>query len=100
MPEDPEGAIFAYNHADWYVADVLARAACYGGITGGALSLLPERQLLSCGPKGDSLPVPKGYLNAFETAAGATTWVRRASGRWRRLPGWSPISAAAWPRPS
>jgi Transglycosylase SLT domain len=53
MPEDPEGAIFAYNHADWYVADVLARAACFGGITGGALSLLPER-----------------YLDAFETAAG------------------------------
>ena len=70
MPEDPEGAIFAYNHADWYVADVLARAACFGGITGGALSLLPERQLFSCGPKGDSLPVPKGYLDAFETAAG------------------------------
>ena len=70
MPEDPEGAIFAYNHADWYVADVLARAACFGGITGGALSLLPERQLFRCGPKGDSLPVPKGYLDAFETAAG------------------------------
>ena len=35
MPEDPEGAIFAYNHADWYVADVLARAACYGGIGNG-----------------------------------------------------------------
>ena len=33
MPEDPEGAIFAYNHADWYVADVLSRAACFGGIT-------------------------------------------------------------------
>ena len=70
MPEDPEGAIFAYNHADWYVADVLARAACFGGITGGALSLLPERQQLICGPKGDSRPVPKDYLDAFEAAAG------------------------------
>ena len=36
MPEDPEGAIFAYNHADWYVADVLARAACFSGIGSGA----------------------------------------------------------------
>jgi Transglycosylase SLT domain len=70
MPEDPERAIFSYNHADWYVADVLARAACYGGITGGALSLLPERQKLTCGPKGDSRPVPEAYLDAFETAAG------------------------------
>ena len=25
------GAIFAYNHADWYVAEVLASAACFGG---------------------------------------------------------------------
>ena len=72
MPEDPEGAIFAYNHADWYVADVLARAACFGGITGGDLgdlSLLPKRQQLSCGPQADSRPVPKGYLDAFENAA-------------------------------
>jgi hypothetical protein len=47
MPEDPEGAIFAYNHADWYVADVLARAACFSGIgngTLGGLSLIPKRQ--------------------------------------------------------
>ena len=70
MPEDPERAIFAYNHADWYVADVLARAACYSGISAGALSLLPRRQELICGPKGDSRPVPKDYLDAFESAAG------------------------------
>ncbi len=29
-PTDVYGAIFAYNHADWYVADVLANAECYG----------------------------------------------------------------------
>ena len=73
MPEDPEGAIFAYNHADWYVADVLSRAACFGGITGGALgslSLLPKRQELICGPAGDSRRVPADYLEAFQRAAG------------------------------
>ncbi|MGE0067132.1 MAG: lytic transglycosylase domain-containing protein, partial [Solirubrobacterales bacterium] len=29
MPADVYGAIFAYNHADWYVADELANAACF-----------------------------------------------------------------------
>jgi hypothetical protein len=30
-PEDYEAALFAYNHAGWYVADVLAKAAAYRG---------------------------------------------------------------------
>ena len=34
MPTDTYGAIFAYNHADWYVAEVLADAACYAGDVG------------------------------------------------------------------
>src|SRR3954470_5641687 len=53
MPEDPEGAVFAYNHADWYVAEVMARAACFSGIGNGALgglSLIPKRQELVCSP--------------------------------------------------
>ena len=29
MPADTYGAIFAYNHADWYVSEVLANAGCY-----------------------------------------------------------------------
>jgi membrane-bound lytic murein transglycosylase B len=71
MPEDPEGAIFSYNHADWYVADVLARAACFGGIGGaaGPLSLLPKRQELICGPTEDSRKIPEEYLAAFQNAA-------------------------------
>ena len=32
MPADTYSAIYAYNHADWYVAEVLANAACYAGI--------------------------------------------------------------------
>lgn len=71
MPEDPEGAIFSYNHADWYVADVLARAACFNGIGGlGALSLLPKRQELICGEAKDGRSIPEGYLAAFQSAAG------------------------------
>jgi len=70
MPEDPEGAIWAYNHADWYVADVLERAACYGGIGGGPLSLLPKRQELICGAAEDSQAIPEAYLRAFQDAAG------------------------------
>jgi soluble lytic murein transglycosylase-like protein len=74
MPEDPEGAIFAYNHADWYVADVLARAACYSGIGGGPLgdlTLVPKRQELVCAtakPVRDE--VPELYMKAFQRAAG------------------------------
>ncbi len=66
MPEDPEGAVFAYNHADWYVADVIARAACFSGIGNGmigGLSLIPKRQELVCtpseqAPRRDSRGVP------------------------------------------
>jgi soluble lytic murein transglycosylase-like protein len=74
MPEDPEGAIFAYNHADWYVADVLARAACFSGIGNGVvggLSLIPKRQELICAPaKSARVSVPDHYMRAFEDAAG------------------------------
>jgi hypothetical protein len=74
MPEDPEGAIFAYNHADWYVADVMARAACFSGIGSGAiggLSLIPKLQELVCSPAdGSRESIPDEYMKAFEDAAG------------------------------
>ena len=35
MPQDTYGAIYAYNHADWYVAEVLANADCYAPAVGG-----------------------------------------------------------------
>jgi Transglycosylase SLT domain len=74
MPEDPEGAVFAYNHADWYVADVMARAACFGGVGNGAigaLSLIPKRQELVCTPSEETREaIPDEYLSAFQTAAG------------------------------
>ena len=75
MPADTYGAIFAYNHADWYVAEVLANAACYapavGGGGAGAFALTPQLQVLSCqpGPGLAQREVPAEYLDAFESAA-------------------------------
>jgi membrane-bound lytic murein transglycosylase B len=74
MPADTYGAIFAYNHADWYVEEVLANAGCYAaevGATGfGASSLGPQIQVLKCNPNPAwKKDVPPAYLEAFETAA-------------------------------
>src|SRR5262249_61550510 len=70
MPGDPEGAVFAYNHADWYVAEVMARAACFSGIGNGAigsLSLIPKRQQLVCAPdKAARDSIPDRYIAAFQ----------------------------------
>src|SRR4051794_3930422 len=91
MPEDPEGAVFAYNHADWYVAEVMARAACFSGIGDGALgglSLIPKRQELVCSPAdGSRESIPGDYMKAFEDAAGrydlgqGGVWALAAVGR-------------------
>ncbi len=73
MPEDPEGAIYAYNNAEWYVAEVLSLAACYNGLGSGSIggvSLLPERQQLTCVPaKPLRNEIPDPYMQAFEAAA-------------------------------
>jgi hypothetical protein len=74
MPGDPEGAVFSYNHADWYVAEVMARAACFNGIGNGeigGLSLVPQRQELVCAPaQGSRESIPDDYMKAFQEAAG------------------------------
>jgi murein DD-endopeptidase MepM/ murein hydrolase activator NlpD len=74
MPGDTYGAIFAYNHADWYVAEVLANASCYApslGGTVGALPVPPQLQVLNCEPARPwKKEVPAAYLAAFESAAG------------------------------
>jgi cell wall-associated NlpC family hydrolase len=44
ISHDPHGAIFAYNHADWYVNQVLAQAALYRG--GAAASGSPSQDAL------------------------------------------------------
>jgi membrane-bound lytic murein transglycosylase B len=73
MPTDTYDAIFAYNHADWYVADVLANAACYGSLgggIGGAFALTPQLQSFSCQPAPAWRDeIPDEYMEAFEAAA-------------------------------
>jgi membrane-bound lytic murein transglycosylase B len=74
MPADTYGAIFAYNHADWYVADVLANAACYATEVGApnfdAADLGPQLQVLKCTPAPAwRQQIPHEYLRAFEDAA-------------------------------
>jgi soluble lytic murein transglycosylase-like protein len=74
MPEDVWGAIFAYNHADWYVEDVLANAGCYANEVGTnytTLTLTPQIQVFRCTPADDwKKQIPEEYLDAFEAAAG------------------------------
>ena len=73
MPADTYGAIYAYNHADWYVQEVLANAACYspiGGAVAPTVSLEPKLEQLSCHTAPAwSKEVPSQYLSAFEEAA-------------------------------
>ncbi len=72
-PLDWYNAVFAYNHADWYVAEVLANAQCYGQLNGAAAGLFevtPKLKVLSCNTaKAWRKKVPTTYLNAFEEAA-------------------------------
>jgi hypothetical protein len=72
-PGDWYNAVFAYNHADWYVAEVLANAQCYGqlgGAVAGAFEVTPKLKVLSCdAAKPWRTRVPAAYLDAFEKAA-------------------------------
>jgi cell wall-associated NlpC family hydrolase/soluble lytic murein transglycosylase-like protein len=74
MPADTYDAIFSYNHADWYVSEVLANAGCYAKEVGGpafdAAGLGPQIQVLKC----TAAPawkdqIPSDYMTAFEDAA-------------------------------
>jgi len=74
MPADVWGAIFAYNHADWYVEEVLQNAGCYADEVGGSyttMTLSPQIKVFKCSPaEGWKKQIPANYLSAFETAAG------------------------------
>jgi soluble lytic murein transglycosylase-like protein len=74
MPADTYGAIFAYNHASWYVSEVLANAGCFAAEVGSsaftAAGLGPQIQVLRCTPASDwKKDIPAEYLSAFEDAA-------------------------------
>ncbi|HEY7255233.1 MAG TPA: lytic murein transglycosylase [Solirubrobacterales bacterium] len=74
MPQDTYGAIYSYNHADWYVAEVLSNAECFGqlgnGVAGTGFNLAPKLEVLECQaakPWRDRIPAE--YMDAFQTAA-------------------------------
>ncbi len=74
MPTDTYGAIYAYNHADWYVSEVLADAGCYATEVGDAAiaeaGLAPQAEVLRCeASPGWKKQIPADYLEAFENAA-------------------------------
>jgi membrane-bound lytic murein transglycosylase B len=74
MPADTYGAIYAYNHADWYVSEVLANAGCYAAEIGDsaftAAGLTPQIEVLRCeAAPGWKKQIPAEYLEAFERAA-------------------------------
>ena len=67
-PGDWYDAIWAYNHADWYVEDVLEYATCYGALRDTAK---PDRMtVFTCQAKPRVAgAVPTYYLRAFENSA-------------------------------
>jgi membrane-bound lytic murein transglycosylase B len=74
MPADTYGAIYAYNHADWYVSEVLADAGCYAAEVGDTAftqaGLTPRIEVLQCqAAPGWKKQIPAEYLEAFEAAA-------------------------------
>jgi membrane-bound lytic murein transglycosylase B len=74
MPADTYGAIYAYNHADWYVSEVLGDAGCYAAEVGDtsftAAGLTPQIEVLKCqAAPGWKKQIPAEYLEAFEAAA-------------------------------
>jgi soluble lytic murein transglycosylase-like protein len=82
MPADTYGAIFAYNHAGWYVSEVLANAGCYAHEVGDPAftsgSLGPQIQVLHCDPAAPwRKQIPPEYMEAFEEAAGRYELGRR-----------------------
>ncbi len=68
-PENWYDAIWAYNHADWYVKDIQEHAACYGALESSGTT---EKQLVTyiCeASEARALEIPNYYMRGFEDAA-------------------------------
>ena len=76
MPADTPGAIFSYNHADWYVAEVLANAGCYGTFDG-TFSLTPGKQVIACTAGRRRTRSPSATCRPSSRRPASTTSVRR-----------------------
>ena len=69
-PGDWYDAIWAYNHADWYVQDVLDKAACYGALED-TVEVEEELKTYVCkASDARVLEIPNYYMRGFEDAAG------------------------------
>ncbi|MBK5234023.1 MAG: lytic murein transglycosylase [Thermoleophilia bacterium] len=68
-PNDWYDAVWAYNHADWYVQDVLDKAACYGDLVD-TVQVDEDLKVFVCKPDiVRTLEVPSYYMRAFEAAS-------------------------------
>ncbi|MGK2932154.1 MAG: lytic murein transglycosylase [Solirubrobacterales bacterium] len=68
-PDDWYDAVWAYNHADWYVQDVLDKAACYGDLVD-TVEVDEDLKVFVCKPDvARTLEVPSYYMRAFESAS-------------------------------
>lgn len=68
-PENWYDAIWAYNHADWYVKDIQDHAACYGSLDREETA---EKDLVTftCeASEARALEIPNYYMRGFEEAA-------------------------------
>lgn len=68
-PTDWYDAIWAYNHADWYVKDVQEYAACYGTLED-TTEVEEELKTFVCeADESRALEIPNYYMRGFEDAA-------------------------------
>lgn len=71
-PNDMRKAIFAYNHAEWYVDDVIAQAKKYSAAGG------PPNVMLSAAELAQATPAGAPVTDAAST--GGSSWVRPVKG--------------------
>jgi murein DD-endopeptidase MepM/ murein hydrolase activator NlpD len=79
--EDLERGIFAYNHADWYVRDVLELAAVYGADGGAATYDLDQRDVRLEDASAKVARANQALLRAIRNARAARRAERRLSRR-------------------
>ncbi|HRV61282.1 MAG TPA: lytic murein transglycosylase, partial [Solirubrobacterales bacterium] len=68
-PTDWYDAIYAYNHADWYVQDVLDKAACYGSLGDTVQTEEQLKNYICQASDARVLEIPNYYMRGFEDAA-------------------------------
>ena len=83
MPQNTYGAIFAYNHAGWYVAEVLANASCYGSLGdgtggGGGFALPPQMPVLALPAGAGMAGADPGRIHARLRERCRPLWTRSA----------------------